>query len=104
MVFSANRRTCAGDPENDTRVIWEDPEGLLPDVEVESGQTNIAIRLYTLGMLNPDTTSGGVVEGFRMDVTILVGSPASIRAAVEELEAAIANQPANCAVTPSCEG
>jgi len=99
VVFSGNHRAC-GQPE--TKLLWSDPDELLPDVRTENNQTNVTIRIMTLGMMNPDTAPGGVIERFRLDVRILFGTPAAILAAVEELEGGMTSEMVSCDVTPSC--
>ena len=99
VVFSGNHRAC-GNPA--TKLLWRDPDDLLPDVRGENDQTNVTIRIRTLGMLNPDTAPAGVIERFRLDVRLLFGTPAEILAAVQELEAGLSTQAVNCEVTPTC--
>ena len=103
VLFSANRRACKTGTKNEERLIWEDPEGLERDRYAENDQTNIAIRLYQLGMLSPGGTAEGLIERLRMDVRLLVGTPTEILAAVKELEAMSRIDPESCEVKPTCE-
>jgi hypothetical protein len=104
VVFSANRRACKTDTDNATRLIWKDPEGIEEDRYIENDQTNIAIRIYQLGMLNPVNAPEGVFERFRMDTRILTGTPAEILAAVRQLEESRDADEISCEIRPSCEG
>jgi hypothetical protein len=103
VLFSANRRACRTGTDKDERLIWEDPEGIRPSRYAENDQTNIAIRLYQLGLLNPSATPEGLIERMRMDVRLLVGTPSEILKAVTELQAMSEIDPESCEVTPTCE-
>jgi hypothetical protein len=103
VVFSANHRACKTGTSNETRLVWEDPEGIEPDVYIENDQTNIAIRSYLTGMLNPENAPEGVIERMRLDVTLLLGTPTEILAAVAQLEDARSREHVSCEVTPTCE-
>jgi predicted small lipoprotein YifL len=98
MVY-AKHSACTDPP---TKLMWSDPDGVLPDVYSEDDHTNLAFRVFTLGLLNPDTAPEGVIERFRMDLRILFGTPSEILAAVQELEAGLSSQTVNCEITPSC--
>ncbi|HIG26594.1 MAG TPA: hypothetical protein EYQ50_01895 [Verrucomicrobiales bacterium] len=99
VVISGNHRAC-GNPA--TKLLWRDPAELLPDVRSENDQTNLTIRIISLGMLNPENAPEGAIERFRLDVRILFGTPAEILAAVGELEAGLASQSVDCEVDPTC--
>jgi hypothetical protein len=103
VLFSANRKACRTGTEDAERLVWKDPADHEPNVYIENDQTNIAIRSYLTGMLNPDNAPEGVFERYRLDVTVLLGTPNEILAAVKQLERRRARADLSCEVTPTCD-
>jgi hypothetical protein len=71
-------------------------------VRSENDQTNLTIRIISLGMLNPENAPEGVIERFRLDVRILFGTPAEILSAVQELKATLSANQVDGTVAPTC--